>query len=265
MDRILYLDCDLIVDGCLEELYKTDISNVYLAACGQYYKKMDGKWFLPYSRPEKGECFNSGVLLLNLPLLRRDITLNTYKSVATEYNNVFSLADQGILNIVFYSKTKYLDTMKWNFRISIFEDFIRDGNSLLSYKPLVYHYVTRDYYKVGLAAKPWELFFNEAEYDYLSFSGIAKREYGDVPIVKMNLFMQQLWWKYAEKCNHYESLFLKMKSFKEDFFKERLDGHRKELLEFRRIILNFEKVTNNGEVDEVLEYRVQRFPLRRAC
>lgn len=254
MERILYLDCDVIVDGSLKELYETDFEGNYLAACGQSYKDIEGHPWPSGARPEKGDCFNSGVILFHLSLMRRDITAETYLAAAKQGRYKFQLADQGLLNLVFWQKTKYLDTMKWNFRISMYEAFVKDGNTELSERPVIYHYVNRDYYKIGRGCKPWEFLLDESEFDYLSYAGIARRVYGDEPAVQMNLEMQHLWWKYAAKCPQYETLRSAMLANKAEFYEQRVEGHQEDILSYRKRTADFEKITNGETVPGLLDY-----------
>ena len=255
MERVLYLDCDVIVDGSLEELYEMDFEGNYLAACGQSYKEIEGHPWVSGARPVKGECFNSGVILFNLPLMRRDITAQTYLDAARQSRYDFQLADQGLLNLVFWQKTKYLDTMRWNFRISLYEAFVKDGNTELPERPIIYHYVNRDYYKIGRGCKPWEFLLDEGEYAFLSEAGIAKRVYGDELAVQMNLKMQHLWWTYAEKCPQSAgALRADMLAEKEAFFRERVDGHRVEILAYRKRMADFQKITDGEAVPGLLDY-----------
>lgn len=60
-DKLLYLDTDTLMAGDISPLYATDIAGYELAAVLDHY----GRFFMGY------HYFNSGVMLLNLPEIRR--------------------------------------------------------------------------------------------------------------------------------------------------------------------------------------------------
>lgn len=214
MERILYLDSDMIVEGKIDELYNQGFDNQYMVVCGQSYQLIEGNYYGIGARPELGQCFNSGVILFNLQKFREDISEQTYLDAAREADYHFELADQGILNIVFADKVKYIDTLKYNFRISIYEDYIRDGNPQLAHLPVIIHYVIHDYYRVGYVSKPWKLTLNKQEYRLLLLSGLINEKYELREADRMNLWMQRRWWVYAKKTQIYFELRKEMKKEK---------------------------------------------------
>lgn len=235
MDRILYLDADIIIDGDIEALYHTDLQDQYLAACGQYYKEVDGNFFKIGADPKKGDCFNSGVVIFNLNKFRTNVTFCTYKEAAEVSGYNFSLADQGILNIVFWNKCIYLDTMLYNFRLSMYEDYLRDGNSGLVH-PVIYHYVMRDNYNIGYASKPWQLLLNSREYELLRKCGKIRVPHQLEQREQMNWIMQNKWWKYAKKAPFYAEIKSNMMRNKTSVLKHVLENRTgREILDLLKI------------------------------
>lgn len=103
LDKVLYLDGDIIVKDSLDELYNTNIDNYYAAAVidsGRIY-------YLTEFNKKYPEYFNSGVMLLNLDKLRKEnveqLLIDTKKNL-----NDSSLMDQNVFNIVFENKVKLL-------------------------------------------------------------------------------------------------------------------------------------------------------------
>lgn len=210
MERILYLDADLIIDGDLQELYAVEMEEKYLAVCGQSYKKMNGHYYHIGARPEREECFDSGVILFNLRKMREDICADTYLEAAEKNGYNFSRSDRGILNIVFWDKCVYLDTLKYNFRTEIYEDYLKDGNTS-PVKPCIYHFKARDNYRIGHRGKPWTLTLNPFEYRLLHACGMAQVPDQLRPLEKFNQQMYQKWWDYAKKTVYYTQMKASMK------------------------------------------------------
>ncbi len=74
-EKVLYLDCDLIARRCIGELFDTpigDFAAMGVADAGSpFVSSIYGVPFWPrYGRKADDVNFNSGVLLLNLPVLR---------------------------------------------------------------------------------------------------------------------------------------------------------------------------------------------------
>jgi lipopolysaccharide biosynthesis glycosyltransferase len=114
LDRILYLDVDTIILNSLEELYETDFQGAYYVACthtrGMLSKlnqaRLGVKKDVPY--------VNTGVMLLNLPALRANLSLRDIRDYAQEKAHSFILPDQDILTALYGDKVKLVDTMRYN-------------------------------------------------------------------------------------------------------------------------------------------------------
>ncbi len=108
LDKILYLDGDLIVTTDLQELYSTDLEDNLVAAVvdsgTMYWKNKFNSAVQHY--------FNSGVMLLNLKKMREDnisrVLIETKSNISDS-----SLMDQNVFNLVFDGKLKLLP-IKYN-------------------------------------------------------------------------------------------------------------------------------------------------------
>jgi len=113
VDRLLYLDADLVVNGSLKEFYETDFGEAFLAAPSIRRDGQDGG---PYSDQEVGVYellkielkpsnlyFNSGVLLMNLTKFR-SIGVSFYDGIVKANQGRIVFADQDILNLAFEGK-----------------------------------------------------------------------------------------------------------------------------------------------------------------
>lgn len=109
LDKVLYIDGDLIIKSDIDKLYKTDIVNYYAAVVidsGSVY------WKHEFTKKVQ-HYFNSGVMLLNLKKLREEKLPEKLCKVKQELNDS-SLMDQNVFNIVFDKKIKLLP-IRYNF------------------------------------------------------------------------------------------------------------------------------------------------------
>lgn len=112
IDRIIYLDCDLIVIGNLLPLWKKEMNeNISLCATHDFVRIQD------YHRlricKEQHTYFNSGVLLINLAYWRKHSVGQQCIDYICTYPERIKLADQEALNAVSVGKVKYLH-LKYN-------------------------------------------------------------------------------------------------------------------------------------------------------
>jgi lipopolysaccharide biosynthesis glycosyltransferase len=98
-DKVLYLDSDVIIQQDLSDLFETNIDDYYAGAV-----KDIG---LIDNIHNIKNYFNSGVMLLNLKLMRENNTSMTLLNIAKSADN-FIYMDQDCLNILFENKVKLL-------------------------------------------------------------------------------------------------------------------------------------------------------------
>lgn len=132
IDKILYLDGDILVRKDLSDLFETDISEYY-AAVVKDYKPMtyDPPQTERLGVPEHLAYFNSGVMLLNLKKLRKDGMYQ--KLIDYRKNGVNFFMDQDTLNVVFKEQVLYLP-LKYNIMSSVMGHF--SGKQLQKYYEL---------------------------------------------------------------------------------------------------------------------------------
>ena len=158
LERVLYLDGDLIVKTNLEEIYYTDIRDYYAAAVvdsGSIYFKHE------YVKKVKN-YFNSGVMLLNLNKIREDNMVAVLLKTKKELKDT-SLMDQNVFNLVFDGKVKLLPVIynfmpvslyrsdaKWNIeQINCVYGTDFDNKKQLYASAKIIHYSSKD--------KPWKV------------------------------------------------------------------------------------------------------------
>lgn len=158
-EKIIYLDGDLIVRKDLSGLYRTDIKNHYVAAVNDSGKIYSGRKIMK----EIDTYFNSGVMLLNLTMMRKDNLTEKLMHQKSIMDDV-SLMDQDVFNIVMQKKVKLLP-IKYNY---LYINLLRaesqkkveicDINSLYSSNYLSLDDIRKDAVIIHFASanKPWK-------------------------------------------------------------------------------------------------------------
>lgn len=110
--KVLYLDCDIIVNGSVKELWDTDISDVSLGCVEDMFCALPGNYERLHYSPEFS-YFNAGVLLINLERLRRA----DFDAAAVDYLGKhvmeFTMYDQDLLNAMLHADKRLLP-FRWN-------------------------------------------------------------------------------------------------------------------------------------------------------
>ena len=97
LDKVLYLDCDVIVNTSLKDLYDTDITDYY--AAGVKDIAMTSSGYVP-KLENNNIYFNTGVLLLNLDKMRKDKIEIEFEDYTIKNIQSIKVGDQEILNKV---------------------------------------------------------------------------------------------------------------------------------------------------------------------
>lgn len=118
IDKALYLDCDVLVNDSLADLWNTDISGYALAGVRD---RMNDSIRL-YNRLRYDSRYgyvNAGVLLINLKAWRESSLLERAKEVAERMPQALKNHDQDILNILFHDRMLMLP-----FRYNLMEYYL---------------------------------------------------------------------------------------------------------------------------------------------
>lgn len=159
VDKLIYLDCDMVIRGSLVDLWNIDITNYALAAVFQ-----DNQWainnhtFERLSIPQENGYFNAGMLVVNLKYWRNNGIQGQLLNYLHTNSDKIIYHDQDVLNAVLYKQVICLSPI-WNMLTGFYVSRNKDydcGCCFLSAKEMqdcreksiVIHYVSRP--------KPWE-------------------------------------------------------------------------------------------------------------
>ncbi|MBQ9990099.1 MAG: glycosyltransferase family 8 protein [Lachnospiraceae bacterium] len=175
VDRILYLDVDMIINKSLTELYTTDFEGNILCACPEPYvapasADARSRFFQDHLK-EGFMYFNAGMLLMNIEKMRGKYHLDTYLNLAKDLPYRLPTPDQDLLNYVHWKEVKFVDTIKYNlparfaFNLGVRYAEVKASVTIIHF----------------LGNKPWN----------------GKCDHFDI---------EQLWWDYAEMTPFYQQL-----------------------------------------------------------
>lgn len=161
IDKVIYLDCDIIINGSLKDLWNINIDNYAIAASKQVGYGFEAER-LGY--PIEYGYFNAGVNVVNLRYWREHNVKDVLLSYISAHSSHIKYHDQDTLNAVLYDKCLHI-MPQWNLTSLAYSLFIdsrgdsRKGEVVNAYKaeknnikqfrknPIVVHYVSKP--------KPW--------------------------------------------------------------------------------------------------------------
>jgi len=166
LEKVIYLDCDLVIMGDLSQLWQIDFGENYILAVRDTYAPF-------VSSPEAqlncavlginpdSPYFNAGVLSIDLKKLRADKFSTKAITYFTQNLDYIGFYDQGILNALLVGKWGQLDP-KWNFNVTSFYDHSSErykpwANSGSFYSEGIYNELVSNPYILHFVSvnKPW--------------------------------------------------------------------------------------------------------------
>lgn len=125
VDRLLYLDPDIVINGDLTEFYNTDLDGKVLAGCRHLYGFNEWVNFHRLRIPRKKRCFyvNAGILLIDMKKWRECVTVKSILAFIQKKIRYLLLADQDVINVLFADKLKQVDERLYNLDEKTFRHF----------------------------------------------------------------------------------------------------------------------------------------------
>lgn len=168
VDRVLWLDGDIIINHSIAELYNVKFNEATIAACkGRGLIENHNRRL---NLPKEHIYFNSGVLLMNLQKMRENNALKRFVDIMNAYGDRLTFVDQDILNIAYTGKDViYFDSDIYNCQIGRDFKLNKSQYKIFMDTCCVMHFAA--------AAKPWNNTYING--------------------------MEKLYWKYALKDHRY--------------------------------------------------------------
>ncbi|MDO4628486.1 MAG: glycosyltransferase family 8 protein [Planctomycetia bacterium] len=117
VDRLIYMDCDMIVTSSLAELWTTDLQGRSLGVVSEFLEYTQDENYQRYKRDLNYEVtFNAGMLLMDMTRLHESQKFRTALQWTIENAERIACADQDALNTVFADDCLYLP-FRWNIQI----------------------------------------------------------------------------------------------------------------------------------------------------
>jgi len=126
LDRILYLDPDILIINPVRPLYETVLGNSLMAAAthsGLLSGISDQVNRMRLDNYEAEAYFNSGVLVMNLAAMRSAVQPERIYTYAREHADLLILPDQDILNGLYGAQILEVDDSLWNYDARKYERY----------------------------------------------------------------------------------------------------------------------------------------------
>ncbi len=165
IDRLLYLDCDLICTGDILELYNMDFQGNTIIACENCLtdrlKHLQAKFNSRFGLPVDNKYINAGMLMIDVKKYREQTSEEELLNFINKNSDILYFQDQDVINVIFYNKIKHVD-LRYNYQINAI-DF-----GMERYDCSIVHYSEKN--------KPWNFdyeFVNKAipYYNFLKQKG----------------------------------------------------------------------------------------------
>lgn len=122
IDRVLYLDCDIVVTGGISQLWALDLTDKAIAVVPDVLNYVEPSEYpkrLKY--PQSAGTFNGGVIMINLDYWRKKRICEKLLKYMENHYKILRFYDQDVMNAVLWDK-KVLLPLKYNFQFSFLYD-----------------------------------------------------------------------------------------------------------------------------------------------
>lgn len=179
LDRILFLDPDLVVLRPIRELYQLELGDCLFGAASLTPPGMERLNRLRLDLPQDSFYFNSGVVLYNLPLLRQEQSPAEAAAFLEKWKTFLLQPDEDLFSCLYGERIYPLDSLRYNLSERLYnaqrrahpgdEDF---GPQWVKENTVIFHYAGRN--------KPWnQHYLGQFDVFYLKYARQAALVLGD--------------------------------------------------------------------------------------
>lgn len=145
VDKILYLDPDIVVINKLDELYNLDFEDNYFIGATHVRRLLRKFNEIRVNAPKNSPYINTGVMMMNINKLREEQDVSKVYEYINKHKRKFTLPDQDILCGLYGDKVKLIDQYKYNLsdrmirlynlraRPKITIDWVKDNTVIIHY------------------------------------------------------------------------------------------------------------------------------------
>lgn len=141
IDKVIYLDCDLVVNTSLYPLYAQDVSKLYFKGVIDVLNQENTE------RLHLEKYCNAGVMLINLAKWRKDNLKTKFFKYINEHHDDIVWADQDVVNIVCQNGIEYID-QRWNTQITDYSGGRTEEYRAIGENGFIMHFIS--------SLKPWK-------------------------------------------------------------------------------------------------------------
>lgn len=178
LDKILCLDCDLVVVSSLSKLYNIEL-NDYWAACAidaPNYGGCNNEFIL---KADLKQYFNTGVCLINLKAWRKNKVEERIFDCLHKYSSILRYPDQDLLNLALNEHVLELNH-QWNVFVGCLDLFYPlDIQKFILQNPRIIHWAGREkpwkYPTVALSDYFWKYARQTPFYEEILFNNLTQK------------------------------------------------------------------------------------------
>ena len=176
LDRILYLDPDILVINPLRPLWETELNENIFAAAAHTGKTDIVNSVNRIRLGTEHDYYNSGVLLMDLNKARKEIIPEDIFEYVGNRGRELILPDQDVLNAVYGDRILPIDDVLWNYDARNYSNYMVCSGGLCNMRWVLEH--TSILHFCG-NEKPWKSrYIHRFGILYQHYAQIARREWG---------------------------------------------------------------------------------------
>ena len=181
VERVLYLDPDMLIINPLRPLWEMDLYGKTFAAASHTGLTEMANGINQMRLDTEHEYFNSGVMLIDLTAARKLVTAEDVFACVSEHEKELILPDQDVFNILYGKETRPVEDVLWNYDVRNYSKYLirSTGKHDLSWvmqNTAVLHFCGKN--------KPWhEEYKNPFGMLYLHYQNLTTRKLYEKPVM----------------------------------------------------------------------------------